>query len=339
MDKLTTPAPPHSHSSAIRCFDTRTARAVGTPYVHASAVGWLGLSTGSTPTPLGTSLERKLLAIVDASHDLWAVAVLRPGAPAKLGAMVDAAAWNESCDALLAVGDGRMTTWLYPHGLLGGGDADLADAAKVSGDPAVVASFGPLATIVSFAGPRVTLQRGDGAIVAANVSAYAPVLHECVAGAKWDEAVRLCRFVKSPALWSALAAMAVAARHLDSAEVALAACLAVDKLAFILHVKALPLPELRNAELALYRRAPEEAEALLLQASPPLVYRAAKLNIRLGRWARALEVAMHHRAHVDTVLWYRRRVRAWLAGQQAAVDARKPRPLPSSFPPPSPAST
>jgi len=27
--------------------------------------------------------------------------------------------------------------------------------------------------------------------------------------------------------------------------------------------------------------------------------------MRLGRWARALEVATHHRAHVDTVLWYR----------------------------------
>lgn len=256
---------------------------------------------------MGSAAERKLLAVVDASHDLWAVAVLRPAAPTKLAAMVDAAAWNEACDSLLAVGDGRMTTWLYPHGVFS--DAELAEAAKVSGDPAVVASFGPLLTVTSFAGPRVTVQRGDGAIVCANVSAYAPVLHECVAAAKWDEAVRLCRFVKSQPLWSALAAMAIAARHLDSAEVALAACLAVDKLHFIQHVKALPLPELRNAELALYRRAPEEAEALLLQASPPLVYRAAKLNIRLGRWARALEVAMHHRAHVDTVLWYRGCVR------------------------------
>lgn len=54
----------------------------------------------------------------------------------------------------------------------------------------------------------------------------------------------------------------------------------VDKLEFVQHVQKVPSEEGRNAELALYRRCPDEAETILLQASPPLVYRAIKLNVR-----------------------------------------------------------
>lgn len=63
----------------------------------------------------------------------------------------------------------------------------------------------------------------------------------------------------------------------------------------------------RNAELALYRRCPDEAETILLQARPPLLYRAIDLNIRLFRWGRALELAVKHKKHVDTVLGYRQK--------------------------------
>ncbi|CAM9481687.1 unnamed protein product, partial [Hapterophycus canaliculatus] len=79
----------------------------------------------------------------------------------------------------------------------------------------------------------------------------------------------------------------------------------VDKLEFVQHVLKVSSEEGRNAELALYRRCPDEAESILLQASPPLVYRAIKLNVRLFRWPRALELAVQHKTHVDTVLGYR----------------------------------
>ena len=45
----------------------------------------------------------------------------------------------------------------------------------------------------------------------------------------------------------------------------------VDKLEFVSHIKAIPSEEGRSAELALYRRCPDEAEAILLQAKPPLL--------------------------------------------------------------------
>ena len=46
---------------------------------------------------------------------------------------------------------------------------------------------------------------------------------------------------------------------------------------------------------------------ILLHASPPLIYRAIKMNVRLCRWERALELAQQHSKHVDTVLWYRQK--------------------------------
>lgn len=76
---------------------------------------------------------------------------------------------------------------------------------------------------------------------------------------------------------------------------------------YIQYIKAIPSEEGKQAELALYRRHPEEAERILLQASPPLVYRAIRLNINLFRWARALDLALKHKVHVDTVLAYRQK--------------------------------
>ena len=49
---------------------------------------------------------------------------------------------------------------------------------------------------------------------------------------------------------------------------------------YIQYIKAIPSEEGKQAELALFRRHPDEAERILLQASPPLVYRAIKLNLK-----------------------------------------------------------
>jgi hypothetical protein len=53
------------------------------------------------------------------------------------------------------------------------------------------------------------------------------------------------------------------------------------------HIKRLPLPELRSAELALYRRRPDQAESILLAAQPtPLVWRAIEMNLNIHRYDR-----------------------------------------------------
>jgi intraflagellar transport protein 80 len=38
-----------------------------------------------------------------------------------------------------------------------------------------------------------------------------------------------------------------------------------------------------------------------------LYYRAIKLNIKLYRWDRALDIAINNKTHVDTVIAYRKR--------------------------------
>lgn len=63
---------------------------------------------------------------------------------------------------------------------------------------------------------------------------------------------------------------------------------------------------------------PDEAEAILLQAG--LVYRAIKMNIKLFRWDRALDLAKQYKQHVDTVLWYRRR---YLLAAQAEETSQR----------------
>jgi len=41
--------------------------------------------------------------------------------------------------------------------------------------------------------------------------------------------------------------------------------------------------------------------------SARLYYRAIKLNIKLYRWERAIDIAINNKTHVDTVIAYRKR--------------------------------
>ena len=101
--------------------------------------------------------------------------------------------------------------------------------------------------------------------------------------------------------------MALAKRQLDTAEQALAEINEVTKVEYIQYIKSIPSDEGQQAELALFRRQPEEAERVLLQASPPLVYRAIKMNLNIFRWERALELSLRHKQHLETVLGYRQK--------------------------------
>ena len=149
------------------------------------------------------------------------------------------------------------------------------------------------------------MRRVDGARIACSVSAHAPVLYKHVLANQWDRAIRLCRFVKDDSMWACLAAMAVANKDLNTAEIAYAAVEEVVKVQFVQAIKKIPTEEGRMAELALFRRKPEEAESILLQAGA--VYRAIDMHVRLFNWRRALDLAVQHRTHVDTVLYRRAR--------------------------------
>ena len=47
-----------------------------------------------------------------------------------------------------------------------------------------------------------------------------------------------------------------------------------------------------------------------------LLYRAIKMNVKLYRWERALDLAQQYKQHIETVLWYRRRYLLAAAGDE-----------------------
>ncbi len=105
------------------------------------------------------------------------------------------------------------------------------------------------------------------------MSPYPAMLHEQAYARRWEDATRLCRFVKDVSLWSALAVLAAEARNLTTLETCYAAIdqvranilifpsgfhdscchvAQVDKVEYIQSIKDIPSTEGRNAALALF---------------------------------------------------------------------------------------
>jgi len=264
--------------------------------------------------------QERLLVFTDRNRDLFVAALFPTGGAVggvsgggsssgvlscplfKLHSHVESFAFNDDTNALVGLADGRMLFWYHPE--IAFTDRDLLPASNVSLD---ASDYGRSAQIVSFTGNRVALRKIDGSIVYTGSSADIPLLDELMRASKWDEAVRLSRHQKSPILWASLASMALSKRQLDTAEIALAELDEVAKVEYLQYIKTIPSDEGKQAELALFRRLPDEAERILLQSSPPLLYRAIKLNITIFRWNRALDLAVKQKVHIDTVLAYRQK--------------------------------
>lgn len=246
----------------------------------------------------GNSSDR-LLYFIDANRDLY-VTPAREANPIKVGTMVESACWHEQTSMLSALMDRQFAVWYYPQGMLV--DRDLMVRTKVSKDGS---EYGKRAEIVLFSENMCSIRRADGAMLSASVSPFPSVLFHHASRGEWEQAIRLCRFVKDDALWGCLAGMAINGRELNTAEAAYAAIKELDKVHYISHVKNIPTEEGRSAELAVFSRNYRKAEMILLQAQ--LFYRAIKMNIRLFRWERALSIAVKHKTHVDTVIAYRQK--------------------------------
>lgn len=273
----------------VRFVDVSGGKPIGTEVVHPLEMTVVRLNqTGST-------VDRRV-AFVDRNRDLH-VATMLTGATRKFTSMVDSARWSASSDMLAATADEKLAVWYYPDAAFV--DRDLAARTKLvrEGD------FGKASRLTYFDGKRAAVRRVDGAVIHVGVSAHVPTLYQHVLANQWDRAIRLCRFVKDDAMWSCLAAMAVAAKDLNVAEIAYAAIEEVEKVQFIAGIKKVPTEEGRSAELALFRRKPDEAEAILVQAG--LIYRAVDMRVRLFDWDRALDLAVQHKTHVDTVIYHR----------------------------------
>ncbi|NXM92007.1 IFT80 protein, partial [Oenanthe oenanthe] len=250
----------------------------------------------------GLTSERKI-AFIDKNRDLFITSVKRFGKEqkiVKIGTMVQSLAWNDTSNILCGIQDSRFTVWYYPNTVYV--DKDLLPKTLYEKD---ASEFSKSPQIVSFVGSQVTIRRADGSLVHLHIPPYAAILHEHVGAARWQDGLRLCRFVKDQTLWACLAAMAVANKDMTTAEIAYAAIGEIDKVQYINSIKDLPSKESRLAHMLLFSGNTQEAETLLLQSG--LVYQAIQVNINLYNWERALELAVKHRTHVDTVLAYRQK--------------------------------
>jgi intraflagellar transport protein 80 len=222
--------------------------------VHSTSVVCIALSQGVPVAGAGAggafgSLAERRLALLDSSGDLYVMpvtggAVARVGAaaaaggawplPLKLAPMVDTFAWAETHDSLLALADGAALLWLWPHGATA--DAELSTAARMT-LTTPQGALGSAPAALTYAGARAVFSRGDGARIFLAATPFAAPLHDAAAAGRWDDAVRLARLARNVHVWAALAALALAGRQLDAAEVALAAAGAIDKLHFVRHIK------------------------------------------------------------------------------------------------------
>jgi intraflagellar transport protein 80 len=278
----------------VRLFETASGRPLGDPLAHHLEVVEVALNQGG-------GLPDRRLALIDRNRDLYITPAAGAGGgvgPMKLGAMVDSARWHDASDMLAAMADGRLTTWYYPEAVFT--DAELLPATRTARE---LPEVGRLASVESFTGNWVVLRRSDGARATIAVPPHPLLLYRHTAAGEWDKAIRLCRFVKDRPLWGCLAAMALNGSELNTAEVAYSALDEVDKLQYVLYIKDIPTEEGRAAELALFKRQPQLAERILLQAG--LHYRAIQMAINLFQWEHALELAVAHKTHVDTVLHFR----------------------------------
>jgi len=249
----------------------------------------------------GPSTERQL-AIIDKNKDLFLRAVRQFGTDrvVKLATMVSSMCWNNMCNILATVSDHKLTVWNDPS--IAYVDQDLLSKTTHEREQG---EFGKEIHLLNFIGTYCSMRRGDGALCSTSITGYAAFLHKFVNESKWDNAVRLCRFVKEESLWACLAGMAAFHKELSTAEIAYAAIDEAEKVQYINYIKEIPSPEGRNATMALFCGQVQDAESILTQSG--LIYRAIQMHIDQYNWDRALELAVKYKTHVDTVLAYRQK--------------------------------
>jgi intraflagellar transport protein 80 len=308
----------HSDEKAIYLFDTLTGKPIGEQpaFRHVREISHLALDHG-------TDVSRQL-AFIDKNQDLYLinglfslvsqqksalpVSVASNGSQAnnsvavkKLAAMADSLKWNEESHILCAVVDSKVSIWYYPQAPFV--DPDISDYTRTTVD---VASSIRQGTILLFVGSQCLIRASDGSVLNVHgVDPFPVALFNLMRRKRVEDAVKLCRFVRSKLLWSCLALVAVAINDLNTAEVAYASIDDVKKVQFINHLKEIKSADLRKAKLALFQHQIREAEAIMLAGN--YVFNCIKMYLELFRFDRALEISSRYKSYSDVVMFYRRK--------------------------------
>jgi intraflagellar transport protein 80 len=233
------------------------------------------------------------IAFLDSNKDLFISPVVKKDTK-KIISMCNSFKWHESADILTAAADLRIHCWYYPAAIYV--DKELMNLCKLVKDEP---DIGRDCQIISFYGNNITVKKKDGSQKVVASSPYPQMLLDLCAGNEWDKAIKLCRYIKEEFLWAILASISLGRRHIETAEISLANINSIEKVQFITSL-ANESPIVRKAELLLYFKKIDEAEELYL--SKGMNYRAIKLNLKLYRWDRAVQLVKKLKVHADTVL-------------------------------------
>lgn len=99
--------------------------------------------------------------------------------------------WNDAYNMLAGIADSRFTVWYYPSVVYV--DKNLLQKCIYQKD---ASEFGRSPSIVGFLGNNVTMRGFDGSVIHTGIPPYATVLHAYISSNKWDDALKLARFIK-----------------------------------------------------------------------------------------------------------------------------------------------
>ena len=168
----------------------------------------------------GTANEREL-AFVDKNRELYLTNVRAIGNNRriyKLGTNIQNFVWNDTFNMLTGIADSRFVVWYYPSVVYV--DKNLLSRSIYQRD---ATEFGKNPSLVSFLGNHVIMRTADGSTIHSIIPPFITVLLAYISGNRWEDALKLCRFVKDTSLWSVLAGASIYHKDLNIASAAYAA--------------------------------------------------------------------------------------------------------------------
>ncbi|KAI4465027.1 outer segment 5 [Holotrichia oblita] len=201
--------------------------------------------------------------------------------------------WNTEENILATIQDTHLVVWYCPTGCF---DPTLFRMCSLIND-SLELSRNP--RINDFVGNSVSIRRTDGSLLNVPISPFPALLHRYVQDNKWTDALNLCRTTNDVVLWSCLAILATQLNGdtLDIAEESYAAINQYDK--------EFPTKAQQIAGAALLGGGLHNAESILIHNG--MLFHAIRINLQLYNWNRALDTALKHKTHIDTVLYMRQK--------------------------------
>ncbi|EFA04099.2 intraflagellar transport protein 80 homolog [Tribolium castaneum] len=244
----------------------------------------------------------RMLALVNKTKDLYVVAPRSNNKIFhKLGRKTESFQWNSEANIIATIQDAQLVVWYCPTAAF---NSTLLKLCSMQyGAP----ELGRNPRISDFVGNSVSIRRADGSLINVPISPFPSILHRCIQDNKWSDALNLCRSTNDETLWACLAVLTTqsSADVIDIAEEAFANINHFDKVFYIQYAKSLTNKIQQKAAIALLGGAQQEAEAILLHNG--MVFQAIYSNIQMHNWRRALDLAIKHKTHIDTVLFLRQK--------------------------------